>query len=410
MATSCFVLFTLAFFPTTRAADLGKSVCQDMWNRAGNNLKIPSELGVASTGGVVPLFQVKPPGGTAKIGRPVFVKIKALLDTYFNNPSATSNVQKDCLVTSTFHYKKLKITLSSSVLVPTLGQWHECCFDINDFLHGNDLLLLMLYFFLTVHFHNGIVDKSKKLDDFKGTLQQAWFGTYTKKGSGKAHSGFEHVFLGDLAKKDFKGFHNWYQFHLEQMAGQVLNPTYAAFQGSTQPAFISGLSFTWRTATKKAKAGSSMFVGTSPAFDLALFTVCFIALQGKPCSCNIGRSRITIQTFAAKASPTSPALIATAYPANVEMPAGRCNIPPDDDCGWVGIDQKHCEDRGCCWLPKDKTNWCFYPKDHKCHGIPPSKRQECGYLGIQREECEISRDCCFDHSIPNVPFCFKGNP
>ena len=65
-------LFLLIF----RAADLGKSVCQDMWNRAGNNLKIPSELGVASTGGVVPLFQVKPPGGTAKIGRPVFVKIK----------------------------------------------------------------------------------------------------------------------------------------------------------------------------------------------------------------------------------------------------------------------------------------------------------------------------------------------
>ncbi|XP_067048373.1 uridylate-specific endoribonuclease C-like [Acropora muricata] len=373
MATSCFVLFTLAFFPTTRAADLGKSVCQDMWNRAGNNLKIPSELGVASTGGVVPLFQVKPPGGTAKIGRPVFVKIKALLDTYFNNPSATSKKATEFI---------------EAVTIP-----------------GGPIEIAFKYLQ-----NNGIVDKNKKLDDFKGTLQQAWFGTYTKKGSGKAHSGFEHVFLGDLAKKDFKGFHNWYQFHLEQMAGQVLNPTYAAFHGSTQPAFISGLSFTWRTATKKAKAGSSMFVGTSPAFDLALFTVCFIALQGKPCSCNIGRSRITIQTFAAKASPTSPALIATAYPANVEMPAGRCNIPPDDDCGWVGIDQKHCEDRGCCWLPKDKTNWCFYPKDHKCHGIPPSKRQECGYLGIQREECEISRDCCFDHSIPNVPFCFKGNP
>ena len=63
-------LFLLIF----RAADLGKSVCQDMWNRAGNNLKIPSELGVASTAPLVPLFQVKPPGGTAKIGRPIFVK------------------------------------------------------------------------------------------------------------------------------------------------------------------------------------------------------------------------------------------------------------------------------------------------------------------------------------------------
>ena len=54
--------------------DLGKSVCQDMWNRAGNNLKIPLELGVASTGTSVPLFQVKKPEGTTKIGQPVFVK------------------------------------------------------------------------------------------------------------------------------------------------------------------------------------------------------------------------------------------------------------------------------------------------------------------------------------------------
>ncbi|XP_074608015.1 uncharacterized protein LOC141860713 [Acropora palmata] len=297
MATSCFVLFTLAFFPTTRAADLGKSVCQDMWNRAGNNLKIPSELGVASTGTVVPLFQVKSPGGTAKIGQPVFVKIDALLKSYFNDPSSTSLRASEFI---------------DAVTIP-----------------GGPIEIAFKY-------------------------------------------------LQDIGKVG---------------------------KSKVSPAFMSGLRFTWRTATKKA--ASSLFVGTSPAFDLALFTVCFIAFKDKPCSCNIGRSTITIQTYSVNSSPD---LIATAYPAKVEMPAGRCSIPPDDDCGWVGIDQKHCEDRGCCWLPKDKTNWCFYPKDHKCYGIPPSKRQECGYLGIQREQCEIGRDCCFDHSVPNVPFCFKGNP
>ncbi|KAK2552819.1 Poly(U)-specific endoribonuclease [Acropora cervicornis] len=366
MATSCFVLFTLAFFPTTRAADLGKSVCQDMWNRAGNNLKIPSELGVASTGTVVPLFQVKSPGGTAKIGQPVFVKIDALLKSYFNDPSSTSLRASEFI---------------DAVTIP--GGPIEIAFK-----YLQDI---------------GKVGKSKVLDDFKGILQKSWFNTYSKKG--KLHSGFEHVFVGDLEKNQFKGFHNWYQFLLEQGAKKISKVTYLTFQGSTQPAFMSGLRFTWRTATKKA--ASSLFVGTSPAFDLALFTVCFIAFKDKPCSCNIGRSTITIQTYSVNSSPD---LIATAYPAKVEMPAGRCSIPPDDDCGWVGIDQKHCEDRGCCWLPKDKTNWCFYPKDHKCYGIPPSKRQECGYLGIQREQCEIGRDCCFDHSVPNVPFCFKGNP
>ena len=64
-------LFLLIF----RAADLGKSVCQDMWNRAGNNLKIQSELVVQSIGSVVPLFQVQSQGGADKIKRPVFVKI-----------------------------------------------------------------------------------------------------------------------------------------------------------------------------------------------------------------------------------------------------------------------------------------------------------------------------------------------
>ena len=63
-----------------RAVDLGKSVCQDMWNRTGNNLKIPLELEVASNesfasnGSSVLLFQVKQPEGKTKTRQPVFVK------------------------------------------------------------------------------------------------------------------------------------------------------------------------------------------------------------------------------------------------------------------------------------------------------------------------------------------------
>ena len=43
-----------------------------------------------------------------------------------------------------------------------------------------------------------------------------------------------------------------------------------------------------------------------------------------------------------------------------------CSVRAEDrnDCGWYGIDQDTCEDRGCCYDDTDfgfETNWCFYP-------------------------------------------------
>ncbi|RMX49673.1 hypothetical protein pdam_00002998 [Pocillopora damicornis] len=90
---------------------------------------------------------------------------------------------------------------------------------------------------------------------------------------------------------------------------------------------------------------------------------------------------------------------------------GVCSVEAEDrnDCGWIGIDNTTCENRGCCY---DETvsdaAWCFYPTDNKCYGIDPVEREDCGYSGIQREECENERGCCFDHTVPNVPWCFKG--
>ena len=45
---------------------------------------------------------------------------------------------------------------------------------------------------------------------------------------------------------------------------------------------------------------------------------------------------------------------------------------------------------------------------HKCEGIDPKNRIDCGYNGIQRNECENTKGCCFDSHVPNVPFCFRG--
>lgn len=111
------------------------------------------------------------------------------------------------------------------------------------------------------------------LEQFRCVIEKLWF---------RNCSGFKHVFVGNkMDGNKYNGFHNWYQFLLEQQRKptQTTNITFEqlAFVGDRLPKFLRGLSFRWKGA-KKVPMGtsSSMFVGTSPAFDLALFTACVL--------------------------------------------------------------------------------------------------------------------------------------
>ena len=103
----------------------------------------------------------------------------------------------------------------------------------------------------------------------------------------------------------------------------------------SQPKFLRGLSFRWGGATKvPAGSSSSMFVGTSPAFDLAMFTACVLrgrapgggAIQwnGKrktDCECNIhvpaGEPPQSLVRFKTVEDPHNEWVV-TAYPLNVQ--------------------------------------------------------------------------------------------
>merc|ERR1719378_1938013 len=44
--------------------------------------------------------------------------------------------------------------------------------------------------------------------------------------------------------------------------------------------------------------------------------------------------------------------------------AQDCGVGDRIDCGYMGIDQQGCQDKGCCWSPADMNKdvpWCFYP-------------------------------------------------
>ena len=95
--------------------------------------------------------------------------------------------------------------------------------------------------------------------------------------------------------------------------------------------------------------------------------------------------------------------------------------PLREECGYAGINQEQCEKNNCCWKESsvDKVPWCFKGIDDvpTYYTIYTSKscardrdlRKECGYKGIEKAECE-SRDCCYkiDDYESEVPWCFQG--
>ena len=98
----------------------------------------------------------------------------------------------------------------------------------------------------------------------------------------------------------------------------------------------------------------------------------------------------------------------------------KVHNPIKKDCGYYGINQIQCEKIGCCW--KEDSNpsipWCFYGQDDtetifttegdSCT-LDREFREECGYYGINKKECE-EKGCCWkiddDDSI--IPWCFHG--
>ena len=98
----------------------------------------------------------------------------------------------------------------------------------------------------------------------------------------------------------------------------------------------------------------------------------------------------------------------------------KVHNPHKKDCGWYGIDQQKCEEIDCCWKEDADSSipWCFQGQDDtptiltinnlSCR-VPREKREECGYYGIEKKECE-SRGCCWitDELESVIPWCFKG--
>ncbi|XP_067915429.1 uridylate-specific endoribonuclease B [Heterodontus francisci] len=119
--------------------------------------------------------------------------------------------------------------------------------------------------------------------EFKQQLYDIWFSLYARKGSSHPDSsGFEHVFVGETrGGRTVIGFHNWIQFYLQEKLGHVDYRGYTMQNNQLKPdenKHLITLQFSWK---KGVKPRGSCFMGVSPEFEFALYTITFLTSPGR---------------------------------------------------------------------------------------------------------------------------------
>jgi poly(U)-specific endoribonuclease len=116
-------------------------------------------------------------------------------------------------------------------------------------------------------------------EGFLKLLHQIWFQLYRRTRGGRDDSsGFEHVFVGEVKDSQVSGFHNWIQLYLEEQKGALdyrgyIKPRSSGEACTNDDDHILTLQFSWKGIEKSV--GTS-FIGVSPEFEFALYTMCFL--------------------------------------------------------------------------------------------------------------------------------------
>uniref|UniRef100_U6CTA8 Uridylate-specific endoribonuclease n=1 Tax=Neovison vison TaxID=452646 RepID=U6CTA8_NEOVI len=130
--------------------------------------------------------------------------------------------------------------------------------------------------------------------EFVDDLKNMWFGLYSRGNEEEDSSGFEHVFSGEIKKGKVTGFHNWIRFYMQEKEGLV--DYYSHIYDGPWDSYpdVLAMQFNWDGYYKEV---GSAFIGSSPEFEFALYSLCFIARPGKVCQLSLGGYPLAIQTY-----------------------------------------------------------------------------------------------------------------
>jgi len=152
--------------------------------------------------------------------------------------------------------------------------------------------------------------QQRGLPNGRAAFVQHWFDFYSRGTGALGSNGFEHVFMVETRGSDIMGGHGWIYFDDQERRGLL---DYRGHRniisniGGRGPGIAT--TFTWRNMCKPI---SSLFTGTSPEFELALFNVCFHARRNALCPVSLGGTLLQIQTFDITRSGRT--FVATAFP------------------------------------------------------------------------------------------------
>ncbi|CAO1355824.1 unnamed protein product [Diamesa tonsa] len=140
-------------------------------------------------------------------------------------------------------------------------------------------------------------------------LRTIWFNMYSR-GQGKiGSSGFEHVFLSEVRNASVIGLHNWVYLADQEKSGDLDYQGYTKKIDLGNKGQIAKIRFTLNGLNKPT---NSLFIGTSPELEMALYTVCFELRADKDCRMSYGGSAFNIVTHSFRYR--SKNLIGSAYP------------------------------------------------------------------------------------------------
>ncbi|XP_052008922.1 uridylate-specific endoribonuclease C-like [Xyrauchen texanus] len=128
-----------------------------------------------------------------------------------------------------------------------------------------------------------LVEKGKSHSDlklFKSQLYYMWFRLYHRdRSGGEDSSGFEHVFVGETKfGREIMGLHNWVQFYLQEKQELLDYKGYKANELPNEDDHVLNVQFSWHGLVKPV---ASAFIGVSPEFEMAIFTILFLTSTEK---------------------------------------------------------------------------------------------------------------------------------
>ncbi|XP_017774899.1 PREDICTED: poly(U)-specific endoribonuclease homolog [Nicrophorus vespilloides] len=145
------------------------------------------------------------------------------------------------------------------------------------------------------HTRNFLIKKGKLSRDpkqFKDLLKQYWFNMYSRGGGRIGSSGFEHVFLAEIKNDAVSGLHNWIFFNQEEKKNKA---NYLGYMKKIE--FDKGALLKYHFKFHNIdKPVGTLFIGSSPELEIALYSTCFILRPDDACPVRAAGNNYAIRT------------------------------------------------------------------------------------------------------------------